>query len=259
MAITVSGACTLSSYSGVSTSGPLTHAVGGTNQTNALLVAAIAVTATSTTPNPITSITDSQGNTWQKYTSLQANSGWKLSDTNSGTQRSFAVEIWYTKAAIVNASINITINHAVNVDAAVASFSSKYLGYDATNPFDLNASLPKTLTVNAAAAAQTLTGISTTTTNIYPCWALGCFSGSIGTSNVSFNGVLRNDQVTGQKNNVEFVKGQFATGPAAVGPYSGVTFSAPASADNMFVIGFAITADASPPPLPTTARATIIG
>jgi hypothetical protein len=261
MAITYNGASTSALYSGVSTSGALTYTFGGTLQSGtAMLVLSVAHDATNTTANPITSITDSQGNTWQKYTSQSANSGWKTSDTNSGTQRWFSVEIWYCINATVNTSINITINHAFNVDAAVATISPKILGYDATNPWDLNGALPASLLAQSGLTAETLTGISTTTAHVAGIWAFGAFSSNIATTNVQFNGVSRSDQAVNQKNNVEFIKGQLAVGVPVTSAYSGVTYAGPlTSADNFFIIGAAITADVQTVGNPVLSQPHIVG
>lgn len=258
MAITADGSENSLSYSAVSSSGALTVAVGGSAQANALMLAAIAFTVTNTTPASVSSITDSQGNTWARYTEQHAGSAWDTTQTVNGAQKGFTLEVWYTKAATINASIDVTINHSGTIDAAVACFSPKFLGYDATNPFDANASLPKALRVNAS-AAETLTGISTTTTNVYPVWALGLWGTNLNVSNVTFDSVTRTFQTSLQKNASEFVKAQFAAGPAATGPYSSVSFASPTSGSNFYAIGLALTADVGPPVPPTIARAQIIG
>jgi hypothetical protein len=248
MAFALNGFATITKYSGVSGSGTLTHACGGTLLSGtALLLAAISYTAPSTTPTPITSITDSQGNTWQKYDSHALASGWHTTSTNSGTQRYAAVEIWYTKNATVNTSIDLTITHSGTIDAADCVLSGKITGYNSTQPFDQNASLPKHFTNQSGVASQSVSGISTDTTNVYPFWGLLAFSSNISTSNPLFNGVSRADNQQGQKNNVEFVEGQLAYGPGATGPYSGVTYSSPTTSDNTLIICGALTADSQTP------------
>jgi len=252
MAITEVGSAASATYNGVSSSGAKTLAIGGASQSNAMLVMGIIYTTTSTTPQPITSITDNQGNTWSKYTAVEAHSGWSTGPTVNGAQKSFAVEVWYTKGATVPAtSIDITVNHSGTIDAAAMVISPKLLGYDAANPFDGNASLPKIVQASTS-TAETITGISTTQTHIYPIWIFGTWGTTRATQNVSFNGVSRNQQVIQQKNASEFIDAEYASGigsggPAVTGPYSNVTYSAPTSCTNWYAIGFALTSDASSP------------
>lgn len=259
MAITRDGLAAAFGFSGGTTTGAITHAVGGSNQSNALMIAVVSVTAPNATPINITTITDSQGNTWHRYTSQLAGSGWRTADTVNGVQRGFTLEVWYCKAATINASINITVGFDNTIDSAVVAFSGKFLGYDPINPFDGNASLPKVLRATAGATAETLTGITTTTAHVMGCWAFGAWGTSIAHSNPTYNSVVQDDMIALQHNNSEFVKGQFGNGTPIVGTYGGVSFASPTSADNFYLIGFALTADASPPAAPPKSRVLIIG
>lgn len=258
MAITRNGASTVSGFSG-GTSSAVTHAVGGSNQSNALLLAVIAVTSPNSSPIVVSSITDSQGNTWQKYTGQSAGAGWDTAQTVNGLQKGFTLDVWYTKAATVNASINLTVNYGATIDSAVIAVSGKFLGYDPTQPFDQNVSLPKVLRATSNGTAETLTGISTTNADDVGCWAFGAWGTSLNHSNPTFNSAVLDDVSALQHNNSEFVKGQFSNGVAVVVPYSSVSFSSPTTADNFYIIGFALTADSAPPATPTTARAFVIG
>lgn len=259
MAITRDGLAAAFGFSGGTTTGAITHAVGGSAQSNALMIAVIAVTSPNVTPISVSTLTDSQGNTWQRYTAQSAGAGWNTADTVGGVQKGFTLEVWYCKAATINASINITANFGATIDSAVVAFSGKFLGYDPTNPFDLNASLPKVLRVNAGALAETLTGISTTTAHVMGLWAFGSFGTSIAHSNPTYNAVVQDDMIALQHNNAEFVKGQFGCGTPIVGSYSSVSFASPTSADNFYAIGFALTADPAGAPKPTIATAQIVG
>lgn len=259
MAITRDGLSEVFGFSGGTSTGAITHAVGGSAQSNALMLAVIAVTAPNATPINVSGITDSQGNTWHKYTGLSAGSGWHTADTVNGVQRGFSLEVWYTKAATINSSINVTVGFDNTIDSAVVSLSGKFLGYDPTNPFDGNASLPKKLTINSGAAAETLSGISTTNAHVMGCWAFGAWGTSIAHSNPTYNSVAQDDMVALQHNNSEFVKGQYGNGTPITGTYSGVSFASPTSADNAFIIGFALTADPAPPARPPLKRAFIVG
>lgn len=260
MALSRDGIYSTANYSGVSTSGAKLFSPGGTLHTgDCMLVLTIAHDATGVTPNPITSITDSQGNTWAKYTDSTAASGWNPAHFNGGGQRSFALEVWYAKNATCNTTISITVNHANAVDAASMVLSSKILGYNATQPFDQHASLPKKVTINSGSVTQSIPGISTATANVAGMWAFGAFSNAIATGNPAFNGVTRADQNDIQTNNVEFVRCQGAIGTPVVAAYSGVTYDTAVASDNTFLIGYALTADAAGPTPPTIARAQIIG
>lgn len=263
MAITKNGSENSATYGAVATSGPLTIPVAGTAQVDALMVFAVAYTTTGTTPKPVQSVTDSQGNTWQLLHYEEAHAGWDTANTVNGAQKSFAVEVWYTKHATIGTSIDITIDHGLGntIDAASVVLSPKYLGYDATNPFDQNASLPAVVRINTN-ASQLITGISTTNANLYPLWFMGEWGTSLGQANVRFDAISRTEQVIQQKNGSEFVKAQFAGGPAAAAKYTSVTYdtgSSPTSSSNTFMIGHALTADAAPPAEPPLNRAFIIG
>lgn len=259
MAISPNGSENFFGFNGVSTTGALTNAIGGTLQSAALMFAQVIFTTTSITPVTVSSITDSQGNTWTRLTSQEAHSGWDTSQTVNGAQKSFTQEVWYTKAATIGTSIDITVAFSGTIDSGVLLTSPKYIGYDATNPFDANASLPKQLRVNAA-AQETVTGISTTNGHIYPVWFFGAWGTNLGVSNVQFNGINRNEQTSLQHNASEFVKAQFAAGPAAVAAYSGVSFGpALQSASNYFINAIVMTADAGPAPAPPISRVMIIG
>jgi hypothetical protein len=247
MPITENGTTTSFGVNGVSTSGPQTLGVGGTSQSDAMMIANICFTTTSTTPETVASVIDSQGNTWHKLLANTDNAGWFTGDTVNGVQRSFTQEIWYTTAATINASIDVTVAFSGTIDACSATFSTKLLGYDHTDPFDLNASLPKILK-GVHNIAESIGGISTDTTHIYPVWCLGLWGTSIGVSNAVFDGQSRNQQETLQKNASEFVKSQYAGGiisggPGVTGPYASVTFASPTSASNYFLTGIVVTAD----------------
>ncbi len=245
--ITTDGSENSYGWNGSGTSHTQTVAVGGSTQKRAMMLANFAFTSTTATPNSITSVTDSAGNAWQRYTTQSAGSGWNTAHTVNGAQKGFTVEIWYTNNALIGASLDVTANFDGTIDACVGCFSPKFLGCDPAAPFDTNASLPKVLRIDAGDASQSLAGISTTSTNnIYPVWCLGAWGLHGGTSNVSFNGVFRQFQTELQKNNSEFVYGQFAAGPAALGPYSGVSYSVVQSSDNTYVIGLALVATSPP-------------
>jgi len=206
MAITRNGAGTSAGFNGVSTSGAITHAVGGTAQSNALMMAMIAFNTTSTTAQSVSSVTDSNGNTWTRYTQQNANSGWHTADLVGGVQKYFAVEIWYTKAATIGTSINVTVNFTGTIDSTVICLSAKYLGYDATNPFDLNASLPHSLVANAGTTALSISGISSTNAHGVGVIAYGAFGTNIASQNWTFNSVAQDDLQNLQHNGGEFVR-----------------------------------------------------
>lgn len=247
MSVTPNGFNDVQLFNGAGTSNTSTYSPGGTLQSNAMLVIAIGFTCPSSTLLAVSSLTDSNGNTWQRYHEEHGNSGWNTGSTVNGQQRGYVLELWYCTAATCGTTIDITINFTGTVDACVACLYPKFLGYDPTHPFDLNASLPKALRVNAS-AASTITGISTDTAHVYPCWAEGIWGTNLSLSNVQFDGVTRTDQTSAQKNNSEFTKTQIAHGPAVTSAYSGVTFQSPTSPDNALHIAFAITSDAQAGP-----------
>jgi hypothetical protein len=222
-----------------------TIAFGGTSLTKrALVLATFAFVSTTSTPNSVTSVTDNNGNTWARYTTQSAGSGWNLTNTHLGAQKGFTTEVWYTNNATVGTSLNITVTLDGTIDAMVGSISPKFLGCDIVNPFDTNGSLPDVLRIHAGSAAQTLTGVSTSSANeTYPVWCMGMWGTALNHQNVTFNGVNRQFQSGQQQNNGEFVLGQFASGPINdAGPYSNVTYSSPTSSDNTYIIGFALVA-----------------
>lgn len=224
----------------------------------ATMVAGFAIISPSATPITVTSVTDSQGNTWTKVTEQAAGSGWDTTGINAGAQRGHTLSIWYTTAATINTTITITANFSGTTDTCVGLFTSKFTGVATGVQFDNNVSLPKVgrTTTNAS---PSISGISTNTSNIYPISFLSCFSSNISSGNVSFNGVLRNDNDTLQHNGTEFLKGTVQEGPAPGAAYSGVSYSFSASIGNSWHIGLALTADVVPAGLPTTARVLIVG
>jgi len=208
-----------------------------------MMVMSISYTSASTTATDITSITDSHGNTWQRYAKQVFNSGWRTAATNSGTQRNAGVELWYTFNATCTNTINVTVNHSGTIDAAVAVLSGKLTGFDTTQPWDQNSSLPALGRGGlSSATVPSVTGVSSNTASVYPVWASCAFSSNIGNQSVTFNGVSRTDTTNNQKNNTEFVRGNLSYGPSAAA-YSGVTYTGATNNDNWTVIGGAITAN----------------
>lgn len=245
--VTENGTTSSFGVNGVSTTGAQTISPGGTSQLDAMMIANVAFTTTTTTPQTVSTFTDSNSNTWHKLLSNTANSGWFTGQTVNGAQKSFTQEIWYTIGANIGTTMNVTIGFSGTIDTCSVQFSSKILGYDHTDPFDLNASLPKILQ-GIHSIAESIGGISTNTTNIYPVWCFAAWGTDLGVSNVGFNGSgNRNQQEALQHNGSEFVKGQLASGvsggPGVTGPYAAVTFASPTSASNYFLVGLVVTAD----------------
>ena len=248
--ITANGSVDVQGYSGVSTIA-ITSAVGGTAQVNALMVIAIGFVSPAGTTRVVNTVTDNAGNTWTRLLSQSASAGWDTTQTVGAAQKTFTQEIWYTKGATLGTAPIITITHDGLIDTAVMGSTPKFLGCDPTNPFDVNASLPKLFRVNAT-AAQTLTSISTANVNLMPLWFLSIWGTNLGVNNPTFNGVAHGGQNSFQKNNVEFTRTQVAfgivSGPNVVGPYSNVTYTSAGGASNFFLAGLALTGDAAPPP-----------
>lgn len=228
----------------------IAHTFGGANQTDALIIASFSIVSSNATIHSVLGITDSEGNTWERYFTVSDNSGWRIPDLVGSIQKGFTAEIWFTRAAIANASITITPVFDAVVDCVSVNISPKHLGYDHTDPFDLNPSLPMVLRAHTGTTAESISGISTDTTHIYPYWFFASMGTNIAHSNVVFNGVNRDDQEQSQYNaGSEFLKNQMASGPAATGPYASVTFASPTSADNFYIIGFALTGDVQSVPV----------
>lgn len=245
------GGDTVVGFNAVNTTGAIAVSSGGGNTPNALMVVAVGIVSLDLTPVTVSTITDDAGNTWTKLTANEAHAGWDVTQTVNGAQRSFNQEIWYTKAASIGPALNVTVNFSATIDTCVVAFGPRITGYDPTHPFDLNASLPAVLRVNAA-AAQTITGISTDTVNILPLWFLGMWGETFSVNNVAFAGVGRFDQDNTQHNGSEFTKQQIAFGDAVTGPYAAVSFLAPtAGGANFFATGVVVTADAQTPTGPT--------
>lgn len=253
---TENGTTTNFGLTNVSTTGPQTLAVGGSAQSNALMIMNLGFTCPTTTPETVTSVTDSEGNTWQLLHRNEAHAGWHLAQTVHGANVSFAQEIWYTKGATINSSIDVTVAFSNTVDSITATFSTKILGADATDAFDLNPSLPAVVQgINST--AETVAGISTDTTNILPVWCFAAWGVDFGLSNVAFDGSNRNEQESRQLNGTnEFVRGQIAhslssgpDAPGVTGPYSSVSFVSPTNASNFFLTAVVLTADVQSMPV----------
>lgn len=246
VALQAGSAATVNTYgTGVSTSGAKTHAIGGVTLTGtAMMVLSISYISPSTTATNVTSVTDSQGNTWQLYSRTVFNSGWRTAAMNVAAQKNAGVELWYTFNATAAASIDVTVTHSGNIDAAVMCLSGKLTGFNTVQPWDQNSSLPALGRGGlGGATVPSVTGISTNTTNLYPVWASCAFSSNIGNQSVTFNSISRSDTTNSQKNGTEFVRGNLSYGPAAASAYSGVTYTGATSNDNWTVIGGSITPD----------------
>lgn len=250
MALAQNGVCNAlgGSNTAVSSVGPLTHAVGGTSQTGtALMMVVIGLVMPTTTVQTVSTVTDSNGNTWQRLYQTFDNSGWNAANMNNG-QRAVTLECWYTKNATIGTSINISATFSGSVNAVSVVASAKFTGYDSVQPFDQNGSMPAVQRNHTGAATRVTPSISTTNAHILPFSIWCAVGGSFTSSNVSFNGVLRNDNAIQQENGtLEFVKVDFQCGVATTGPYSGVTYTGSSNYDNGYFVGFALTSDASTP------------
>lgn len=243
MAIAADGACSVLAATNGVTSFAFAISPGGTSLTgNACMLAAFGIISPNATPITVSSVTDSVGNVWTLVTEQASGSGWNTADINAGVQRGHTLSVWMTKNATINTTITITANFSATTDVCVGAFTSKFTGVNATQPLDQNASLPKVLK-QVTNVHPDLPGISTNTTNFWPLSFLSMFSSNILTSNVSFNGVLRNDTAITQKNGTEFNKTQVNSGPVVSGAYSSVSFTASSNSDNVWHIGLALTSD----------------
>lgn len=231
-------------------------APGGTLLTGiATMLASFAIISPNATPITVSSVTDSQGNTWTKVTEQADGAGWDTTQINGGVQRGHTNSVWITKNATINTTITITATFSGTTDVCVGAFSPKFSGVNTVQPLDQNASLPKVLK-EVTNTVPTLAGISTNTSSIWPISFMSMFSGSIGTSNFTFNGVAQDDASALQQNGTQFVKNHVAGGPAVASAYSSVSFVPSSACDNVWHIGLVLTADAQA--TPTKTYATVI-
>src|SRR4051812_21707863 len=247
MAITVNGVESALGWAGPGSSVVAAVTFGGTLQSNAVLILAISLNSTTTTPVTVSSVTDASGNTWTKVTS-QEKAVWDTTNMLVASNISNNLEIWYTRAASVNTTLNVTINYGGGtLDTGIWAISPKLLGVNATRPFDLNPSLPGFGYIHSVSTSNpTITPVSTNSTNIYP---IACHSDPGGGSagNWSFNGSLRDMQANTTTNGTQANRICLAGRSGVTGPYSAVSFSYSSAVHNSNDIGFALTADTQTP------------
>lgn len=161
-----------------------TSAVWGSNTTTGNLIVVGVTITNATTLGTVTSITDSQSNTYQK-----AISGTKSSALVSVIDE----ELWYAKN-ITGGAGSVTVNHSID-NAAV--YVREYTGYstlDATNSAIGSSSTPNTGTVNTNFSAELLV-VSTGDDNVGggQTWtAAGTYGDMVGTA-TTLTGVSMED------------------------------------------------------------------
>lgn len=257
MAITVNGVESALGWAGPSP-GSVVAAVtfGGTLQSNAVLILAVSLNSTTTTPVTVTSVTDASGNTWSKITS-QEKAVWDTTNMLVASNISNNLELWYTRAASVNTTLNITINYTGGtLDTGIWAISPKLLGVNATRPFDLNPSVPAYGYIHSVTASNpAITPVSTNTANMYP---IACHSdpGGGAAGNWNFNGSLRDMQANTTINGTQANRITFAGKSGLSAAYSAVSFSYSSAVHNSNDIGIVLTADGQ---TPSISRAVFVG
>lgn len=244
MAITTNGVESALSWAG-GTSKTSTVTFNGVLQSNCTLVMAISLTSTNTTPVTVSSITDANGNTWLKKTSIEDAVWNNPSLTTGGPSVSNNLELWYTTGATANTTLSITVNYTGGtLDIGVWSISSKILGVNPTNPWDLNANALKTLYQHSVGTSNpTITGFTTDTSHIYPIMASGSPGQGGLTGNWSFNAVSRDMQAQTSQAGTNNTSGGIAGLSGVVGPYSSVSVAYSSAENNWHGIAAALTAD----------------
>jgi hypothetical protein len=220
---------------------------------NAFITMVVSNVAPTTTAVSVTSITDTEGNTWRRLTSINRNS-WQTSAL-AGGQVAAGLEVWWTIAASSGPSLTFTITFDGTIDAGVWVTSAKLLGVNAAQPFDQHTNATVLVYQNSSTAtAPTFTGpsgISTSSANVFPMVAITGVGFGQQQSSWTFDGVSAG------------VAESFAVGTnACVGdlcdlisfssshptvPYSSATFVGAATLKNCLLIAFNVTPDASTP------------
>lgn len=163
-----------------------TSAVWASNTTTGNLIA-VGVTLTNTTTlGTVTSVTDSQSNTY-----LKAISGTKSSSLVSVIDE----EIWYAKN-ITGGAGSVTVNHTIDNAAIYVREYSYYNSLNVTNSAIGSSLTPNTGTVNTTIGTQLLvisTGDDKGTTQTYA--AAGSFADMLGTT-TTLTGVSMEDGIT---------------------------------------------------------------
>ncbi|MDE2104537.1 MAG: hypothetical protein KGL39_45300 [Patescibacteria group bacterium] len=134
----------------------------GAARTNELAVLTIAYEQPNATANSVTSVTDSNGNTWHKKSSINFTA---TADSNGLTGTSYAaIDVWWAYGNFTKTG-TFTVNFSALVDHMAVS-ALWFGGANASQPFDQNASLNGTSDFIGGTAGAPSLSLSTNTSDV---------------------------------------------------------------------------------------------
>lgn len=244
MAITKNGAAASTSATNTNTL-TNTFTLGGTTQSNVLLLLHLATTSKTTGTVAVTTITDDDGNTWHLLYKRYENT-W---DTGvfAGGEVASGIEVWYTLAASVDTDLAVTVNWDGTFDSMCAILSPKFLGVDATHPFDLNANAMVGIYQPAVGRHDpSIAGISSDTAHIvglYIYMLVGFSTAPHFAGAITFNGVAEAAEETTSSFGTNHTRSQMSIGAPVTSAYSSVGFTATSIEENNMAVSIILTAD----------------